>query len=154
AQRVQGAAMAVVAPTVRRPAVRRPARRPTTKHRTSRKPALPDANVVSGIRELAGTGQHAAAIEQCTQALAAQDGMRVGVQMDLLDLRAESLVAMGEMAHAARDADAMVELATRETSAALKAKALNRKAVVNMRQGNLTRALEIAIAGAKAARQA
>ncbi|HKE41330.1 MAG TPA: GAF domain-containing protein [Casimicrobiaceae bacterium] len=145
--------MAIVETAARRSAARRPTRRPT-KRGATQEPAQLEADVVARIRDLAWIGQHEDAIALCTQALGDGSGKTLpAVQMDLLDLRAESLIARGQLERAAQDADAMLELAIRERSAALKARALNRKAIVNMRRGNLTVALEIAAAGAKAARQ-
>jgi GAF domain-containing protein/CheY-like chemotaxis protein/tetratricopeptide (TPR) repeat protein len=144
--------MAIVETAARRSAARKPTRRPI-------KPGVPDeaqleTDVVARIRDLAWVGQHGDAIALCTQALG-EGGktLPAAAQMDLLDLRAESLTAQVQLERAAEDADAMLELATREKSAASKARALSRKAVVNMRQGNLTMALEIATAASKTARQ-
>jgi DNA-binding XRE family transcriptional regulator len=77
----------------------------------------------------------------------------VGTCLDLLDLRAESHIALGKLDLAAADAAAMVRLAAAAKSQALMAQALNRKAIVQMRQGEMKPALETAVAAAKAARQ-
>ena len=104
------------------------------------------------VRDLAWAGQHAQAIELATAALSATD-LSAQSRLDLLDLRAESNIALGKLDLSAEDAAAMIELARREKSHALKAQALNRKAVVQMRQGDLKPALATANAALKAARQ-
>src|SRR6266851_5555308 len=102
--------------------------------------------------ELAWAGQHAQAIELATEALAAI-GLSTQSRLDLLDLRAESYVALGKLALAAEDAAAMLEVAAAGKSPALKTRALNRKAAVQMRQGGLKSAVKTAIAATKTARQ-
>ncbi len=62
------------------------------------------------VADLAWTGQHAQAIEVATAALAAA-GADIALRIDLLDLRAESFVALGELDRASADAAAMLELA-------------------------------------------
>jgi tetratricopeptide (TPR) repeat protein len=104
------------------------------------------------VRDLAWAGQHAQAIELATAALAAAR-LSVASRLDLLDLRAESWIASGKLDRAAQDAAAMVELASREKSPGVKARALNRKAVVQMRQGDMKPAVATANAATKAARQ-
>ena len=103
-------------------------------------------------RDMAWAGQHAQAIELATEALAAI-GLSTQSRLDLLDLRAESYVALGKLDLAAGDAAAMLELANREKSPALKTQALSRKAIVQMRLGELKSAVKTAIAATKAARQ-
>jgi PAS domain S-box-containing protein len=112
---------------------------------------------VTRVRDLAWTGQHAKAIELATQALAAQK-IKPPVQMDLLDLRAESYIAQGKLDLAAKDAAAMVKLARIPNLPisqvpVLKVRALNRISLVQMRQGELTAALKTATAVLKAAQQ-
>jgi tetratricopeptide (TPR) repeat protein len=67
--------------------------------------------------------------------------------MSLLDLRAESYNAIGKLDLAAKDAKAMKKLGT---TAALKAQALNRLALVQMRTGDLKAAVKSATAAVKA----
>jgi len=112
---------------------------------------------VTQVRDLAWMGQHARAIELASQALAAQK-MRPAEQMDLLDLRAESYLAQGKLDLAGIDSNAMVKLARSpglpiSQAAILKAKALNRKALIQMRQGDLPAALKTATAAVKTSRQ-
>jgi len=114
------------------------------------------SSAAATIRDLAWRGQHDQAIEACTQALVTLvDGapLPVPAQMDLLDLRAESYIATGKLDLAGRDAAAMLKLAEAGRTAALKAQALSRQAMVQMRQGALKSALEAATAAEKAARQ-
>ncbi len=85
--------------------------------------------------ELARTGHHAEAIEQASAALARSD-LSVESRVDLLDLRAESFIAQGDLERASADADAMLDLARRTSTASLKAQAHNRLALVQMRKGN------------------
>ena len=71
-------------------------------------------NTVLHLRELAWTGQHAQVIDLATQELAmlGKGGSRTAsLQMDLLDLRAESNIAQGKFDLAAKDAAAMVKFA-------------------------------------------
>src|SRR5512136_2035391 len=106
--------MAVVTPTARRSAARRPPRRPGAKQRLDREAAPPLTDTVSQARELAWAGQHANAIDVCTRALAANGrGSRSNgaMQMPLLDVRAESRIALGQLDRAAQDAAAMFALA-------------------------------------------
>ncbi len=147
--------MAIVETTPRKP-LGRPSRRAVTKGRPSPKPTQLAADLVSTIREMAWTGQHARAIEQCSRALGTiieGKPLPTAAQMDLLDLRAESYIALGKVDLAAGDAAAMIGLAASGNSAALKAKALSRQALVQMRRGELKAAVETGIAAAKSAQQ-
>jgi len=72
------------------------------------------------VSGLAWAGQHAQAIELATAALAAA-GLRVGSRLDLLDLRAESSIAQGDLERAGADADAMLGLADHARTATFKA---------------------------------
>src|SRR6266568_4725844 len=74
------------------------------------------------VRDLAWAGQHAQAIELATEALAAI-GLSTQSRLDLLDLRAESYVALGKLDLAAEDAAAMLEVAAAGKSPALKTQA-------------------------------
>ncbi len=122
-----------------------------------------ESEIITHLRELAWTGQHARVIELATQEFAALgkgSSRTTQTQMDLLDLRAESHIAQGKLSLAAKDAQAMLKLANTETSSPkrksplLKAQALSRKALVQMRQGNLPAALKTATAAVKTARSA
>src|SRR5947207_351275 len=127
---------------------RRPQRAPRPAQPRAGKPAP----TVQQVRDLAWAGQHARAIDLATASLAATD-LSVPSRLDLLDLRAESYIALGKLDLAGEDAAAMVELASRAKSPALKAQALNRRAIVQMRQGELKSAGKTAIAATKAARK-
>ncbi len=104
------------------------------------------------VRDLAWSGQHAQAIGLATTALAAT-GLAVAAKLELLDLRAESHIATGDLASAAADADAMLALANRAKSAAFGAQARNRLALVQMRNGEFGKAQASAAAALKLARQ-
>jgi hypothetical protein len=72
-------------------------------------------DAITAARDLAWAGQHASAIDVATAALAAgagEDGPRLG----LLELRAESLSAQGEVDRALADAETMVAIAERGAS--------------------------------------
>jgi len=62
----------------------------------------------------------------------------------LLDLRAQSLVAVGDLRRAGETAVAMQSLARRERSAAFETRALQCEAMVQMRAGNAEAALKVA----------
>jgi hypothetical protein len=81
---------------------------------TRARAAVPTAGQVS---DLAWAGAHAQAIEVATAALSAT-GLSVGSRLDLLDLRAESFIAQGDLERAGADADAMLDLAERARTAA------------------------------------
>ncbi len=103
---------------------------------------------IDHIRQLAWTGQHAAAIDSATQALAApKTRMRPAEQMSLLDLRAESYIAIGKLDLAMKDAKAMMKMGSKV--AGLKVQALNRLALVQMRTGDLNGATKSAAAAVK-----
>ena len=123
--------------------------------KTSDQPKNPDN--VARVRELAWSGQHARAIELATQALAVEK-IQPAEQMNLLDLRSESYIAQGKLDMAAQDAAAMLTLAnpgnqkSKIKNHQLIAQALNRKALEQMRQGDLPGAVETASAAVQAAR--
>jgi hypothetical protein len=98
------------------------------------------ASTAERVSDLAWAGQHAQAIELATAALAAA-GLSVGSRLDLLDLRAESYIAQGDLERAGADADAMLGLADHARTAAFKAQAQNRKALVQMRKVELKAAV-------------
>src|SRR5215470_6014576 len=143
--------MAVVE-NVQRKSARKPAAR---KAAAGLKPSV-GPSVLAEIHELAWTGQHARAIELCTHTLATTPGgkpLAIESQLDLLDMRAESYIALGKLDLAAQDAAAMLDLADREKSPAPKAQAMIRSAIVQMRQGDFKPALKSATSSTKAARQ-
>ena len=117
-----------------------------------------DSDIVERVRALAWAGQHAQAIGIASQELGRSDWSRSipktgqsDLQMDLLDLRAESYIAQGKLDLATKDANAMMKLASMAKTNALKAQALIRKGVIQGFQKNheksintLTSALKIA----------
>ena len=121
--------------------------------RAARPPSNRSAPPNGRIIEAAAAGQHAHAIELATAALAATS-LTVAQRIDLLDLRAESLIAQGDLARAAEDAATMRELADAAGNAALRAQAGNRETLTQMRQGRHADAVETATAALKAARAA
>ena len=107
---------------------------------------------VLAAREMAWTGQHAAAIRHVTQALqaAADDAVRVA----LLGVRAESLVAQGDVDPAHDDARAMLAIADKTGRARLQAQALLCLAHVQAFSGGLAAAVATASRGLVHARRA
>ena len=136
-----------------------------------------DRDIIERARLLAWTGQHAQAIELVTEELSKSDWSRstpkwgqsdsrkADYQSALLDLRAESYIAQGRLDLAAKDAKAMMKLAKVSRVANptykgksgyqpdLHAKALNRKALVQMRMGDLKTAVNTATNALKTAQQ-
>jgi GAF domain-containing protein/DNA-binding response OmpR family regulator/tetratricopeptide (TPR) repeat protein len=107
-------------------------------------------DAASQVRDLAWNGRHDRAIELASQALSAKR-IKPAVEMDLLDLRAESYIAKGRLSLAAEDAAEMVRIAGAVDVPALKAKALNRKTLIQMQQGKLQAALRTSNTALKAA---
>ncbi|HNO94798.1 MAG TPA: hypothetical protein PKJ84_11540, partial [Anaerolineales bacterium] len=95
------------------------------------------APTLEQIRQLAWTGQHAAAIDSATGALTTLgkgDSRVAPTQMSLLDLRAESYIAIGKLDLAMKDAKAMGKIAKSvgagSSRPTLQVQALNRLALV------------------------
>ncbi len=131
-----------------RPPVKKPATRRRTEARTA-PGALPPA--AAEIGDLAWAGKHARAIERAGAALAAP-GLSDAERLDLLDLRSESFIALGDLDRAAADAQTMLELANRSRLAALKAQSGNRMALIQMRNSDPEAAVNTATAALKSAR--
>ncbi|MEQ1807166.1 MAG: hypothetical protein ABL900_17450, partial [Burkholderiaceae bacterium] len=123
--------------------------------RPSRPAARPDeaaelsqgrAQLIAQVKDLAWAGRHRAAIDLAGTALApdASAPFDADARLDLLDLRAESLVAQGELAQAAADAAAMKRIAQRTRSAAHEALSANREAILQIRNGKPRAALATA----------
>ena len=110
------------------------------------------AAAIQAARDLAWAGQHAQAITLCTQTLAGE-AIPPARHVELLDLRAESLIAAGRFPDAATDAAAMVALARATQEPALALLALNRKAVVLMRMGDNRTAVRVATKAVALARK-
>src|SRR5688572_13106108 len=127
--------------------------RSASAQKTVKIPQLNIADSIARVRDLAWTGQHAQAIELASQTLV-YSKIKPTEQMDLLDLRAESYIAQGALALAAKDAAAMVKLANAGKKPVFKAQALNRKALVQMRMGDLKAAVKSATNALKASQQA
>ncbi len=119
--------------------------------------------VIARLGELARTGEQDRVIDLASQTLtelSSQGKRNLHSHLDLLDLRAESFIALGKMDLAAKDATEMVRLSNKtdgkstQKDPSLVAMALNRKALVQMRQGDLPSALKTATTAVKNARQA
>ena len=130
------------------PSEKRPASRRRTAVRTA--PGAPGP-IAQQIGDLAWAGQHAKAIELATSALAAAR-LPTARKLDLLDLRSESFIALGDLDRAATDATAMCELADAAGKPTLKAQAGSRMALIQMRRGDPEVAVVTATAALKAAR--
>ena len=103
---------------------------------------LPESAAAARAREFAWTGQHERAVATCDEALTSEKSGEA--RLELLDLRAESLIALGRFDDAAADATAMLETASAGGTSASRARALNRRALVEMRQGKLDDAVATA----------
>ncbi|MBL8103483.1 MAG: GAF domain-containing protein, partial [Anaerolineales bacterium] len=112
-----------------------------TAKKISGQPLSSSDQVIEQVRQLAWTGQHAAAIDSATQALSAPK-IKPTHQMDLLDLRSESYIAIGKLDLAMKDAKAMGKIGRTSKVKGLKVQALNRLALVQMRTGDLKAALK------------
>jgi len=123
---------------------RRTPARSTSVHATS-------AAATEEAATLARLGRHDDAIARASAALA-DAGLGTAPRLDLLDLRAESQIALGRIDLAIADADAMMALANASRAPAFKAQALRRKALVRIRRDN-KEALGFATAAVKAATQ-
>ncbi len=103
---------------------------------------------LSSIRELAWTGQHAPAIDLATQALS-MPKIKPATQINLLDLRAESYIAIGKLDLAMQDAKAMMKIGRTSKVKGLQVQALNTLALVQMRTGDLKVAVKSATTAVK-----
>ena len=121
-------------------------------YRPPRKAASTVPQDAPRVRELAWSGRHSEAIAHCTKALTASR-LSVEEQVDLHDLRAESAIALGQLDRAAEDAGVMIELAAAASEPALRARALIRKALVEMRRGDLKPGVRTASSAVNAAKQ-
>ncbi len=111
-----------------------------------------DESAARAVAALAWAGRQQDAIAAADAALAAP-GLDAGERFDLLDLRAESHIAQGNLKCAAADAAAMKALAHRERSAAFETRALQCEAMVQMRTGDAAAALQTARRAVAAARR-
>ena len=98
------------------------------------------ADAIRSAADLAWAGRHEPAITLATERLAAR-GLTPVQRIELLDLRAESRMAMGDFALAAEDAQQMLALAR---TPALRAQAQCRLAYVQTRRGALAAAVDTA----------
>ncbi len=105
------------------------------------------------VGEAASAGRHEHAIDLATAALR-QRGLAAAAKLDLLDLRAESRIALGDVKRAAADADEMLALARAARKPALLAQALDRRAFVEIRKGESRLAVVTAADAIAAARKA
>ncbi|MEO7009641.1 MAG: GAF domain-containing protein, partial [Caldimonas sp.] len=110
------------------------------------------ARALDEARDLAWRGRHEAAIDRCTLALHAAAGAPTAL-IELLDVRAESLIARARMNEAVADGARMLEIAAAQPLPAPQARAHNRQALLLMRRGQLQAALDTASTALRFARQ-
>ncbi len=101
------------------------------------------ADLLRQIAALARAGRHEPAVERATEALAASP-VKETDRFDLLEARAESLLAMAEVVRADADVEAMQAIAARDGSPALRARALSCRALVQVRTGYAAEAVAAA----------
>jgi GAF domain-containing protein/CheY-like chemotaxis protein/tetratricopeptide (TPR) repeat protein len=131
-----------------------PAAAKVTKRKvTNREGAYAAPESVKTVSDLAWTGQHGKAVDRASAALAKRS-LPVHVRLDLLDLRAESCIALGDLDAAKMDAAAMLEIARRARRPAFVAQALNRRALVEIRTGGSKHARVTAAEALKSSRLA
>jgi len=107
---------------------------------------------LQAVADSAWAGQHAQAVARASEALATP-GLSAAIHIELLDRRADSRMALGDIEKSLADAKAMQQ---RADSPALQAQALCRLAAVQTRQGHWAAAAasaEAALAAARRARQ-
>ncbi len=114
--------------------------------------AAKPAPAVERVADLAWAGRRAEAIALAAHALSTP-GVAAGRRLELLELRAESLIALGELDRADDDAKAMLDLARGERCAAFTARAQNCRALVQMRKGTGSAAIATATSALRAARR-
>jgi len=98
------------------------------------------SKIVEQVSQLAWTGQHLKAVELATHRLD-ESKIKLSEQINLLDLRAESYIALGKLDLAAQDVKGMQAHAK---TFAQKAQVLIRKAILQMRMGELKAAVKSA----------
>ena len=112
----------------------------------------PTEEALERVHQLAWIGQHQPAIDLASQVLT-RSGLTAAERMQLLDLRAESIGALGKFDLALKDAALLLKLANAEKDPAFKARALNRKALVQMRLGDVLASCRTADSALSAAQQ-
>ncbi len=111
---------------------------PASKRKTPRTPGRRARSAAANapaaeVAALAAQGRHREAIDAATASLSR--ARRNADRIDLLDLRAESRIALGEVGKAAEDADATLAAARAAKKPALVAQALSRRTLVEIRAG-------------------
>ncbi len=132
-------------------ATRPPRKSRAAKTATPRRPAA-RASAVATVAAKAGGGHHEEAIAIAGTLLSATR-LALADRLDLLDLCAESHIALGDLAAALADAEGMLEVARRARKPALLAQALNRRALVEIRSGRPRDAIATAEEAGEAARR-
>jgi len=104
------------------------------------------------VRDLAWAGRHAEAIERASRRLDTR--LDAGARLELLDLRTESRIALGDVDGAAADASAMLAIAKASGRAAHLAIAHSAMALARMRASDYSAAAKSTAAAIKAAERA
>ncbi len=120
-----------------------PAARPGRRQASATAPRASAPDAVAVVRDLARAGQHAQAVDIVTVALIAPGGDEY-THLALLELRAESLTAQGEVDRALTDAKAMVAIAEASGRPDLQAQALNCLSRVQLSSGGIDAAVTTA----------
>src|SRR5258706_7546484 len=113
--------------------VSRPGKKRSARAASPRKPPG-DAHATPArkIHDLAWAGDHARAIQAATAALRARS-LAAGNRIEVLDLRSESRLALGDLAGATADAAEMLAIARSSGRPALLARALCRHTLTHVR---------------------
>jgi tetratricopeptide (TPR) repeat protein len=114
-----------------------------SRSRRPRGSAAAPSNTVRRVAELAWRGLHAEALALAAERLTDRR-TPPGERIDLLDLRAESLIAAGDFEAAQAEADKLAEAAAASGDPRRLAQAANRAAIVLIRQDRLGDALATA----------
>ncbi len=132
-----------------------PARRPTRRRAGVAAPRVSADEAIATARDLARAGQHAQAVDAVSKALA-HVKPDVDASLSLLELRAESLSAIGEVDRALADAEAMRALGERSGRPDLLSRALiglARTQVLSSDIGTAGKTAELALKAARKSRK-
>jgi hypothetical protein len=125
----------------------------TRQHKADTHLAAPTTPGIDEVASLAWTGRHEQALERAGTLLASKR-LTLAARVELLDLRAESRIALGHFDAAHADALAMQAQAELEFNPAASARALCRMVLVQTRQGLFQPAADTARLALAAARLA
>jgi tetratricopeptide (TPR) repeat protein len=115
-------------------------------------PRAPASEAIANARDLARAGQHAQAVDIVSKALPHVKS-DADASLALLEMRAESLTALGEVDRALTDAKAMLAIAEWSAQPNLQAQALNCLSRVQLSSGGIVAAVTTAGQALQAARR-